>query len=69
MKCTRAVLAAASAVERVVDSVGAGDTFNAAVIASLAAGVGAGEALRAGCLVAGRKVAQAGFDGLTLPPS
>lgn len=66
---TCAVLAAASAVERVVDSVGAGDTFNAAVIASLAAGVGAGEALRAGCLVAGRKVAQAGFDGLTLPPS
>ena len=48
----------------VLDSTGAGDTFNAACIAALARGAAAGEALRVACAVAGEKVGQDGFGGL-----
>lgn len=56
--------AAASKVAAVVDSTGAGDSFNAGVIAALGRGDDVTAALRSGCAVAGRKVAQKGFDGL-----
>lgn len=49
---------------RVVDSVGAGDSFNAATIHALASGADPELALRCGCAVAGRKVAQVGFESL-----
>ena len=59
----------AEKVAKVMDSTGAGDTFNAAVISALSSAnsVDVGDALRVGCRVAGRKVAQDGFDGLALP--
>lgn len=50
--------------ERVVDSVGAGDTFIAGCIYSLKAGGSVAQALEFGCRVAGKKVGQAGFRGL-----
>ena len=56
--------APAVAVEEVVDSTGAGDTFNAAVITSLAAGADVAEAIGDACAVAGAKVGQHGFGGL-----
>lgn len=43
-------------VDRVVDSTGAGDTFNAAMIAALARGDAINDALGYACSVAGRKV-------------
>ncbi|ERE67390.1 cytosolic carboxypeptidase-like protein 5 [Cricetulus griseus] len=49
---------------RVVDTLGAGDTFNAAVIFSLSKGNSMQEALRFGCQVAGRKCGLQGFDGI-----
>jgi ketohexokinase len=49
----------------VIDTLGAGDTFNAGVIGSLAAGRPLKESLEAGCRLAGRKVGQVGFDGLS----
>jgi ketohexokinase len=49
----------------VVDTLGAGDTFNAGLIGSLAAGRSLGESLDAGCRLAGKKVGQEGFDGLS----
>ncbi|XP_006880660.1 PREDICTED: ketohexokinase isoform X1 [Elephantulus edwardii] len=49
---------------RVVDTLGAGDTFNAAVIFSLSQGKSMQEALRFGCQVAGRKCGLQGFDGI-----
>ena len=57
----------AKRLDDVVDSTGAGDTFNAGVIAALSCGASVSEALHAGCHVAGQKVAQVGFDGLSLP--
>jgi sugar/nucleoside kinase (ribokinase family) len=59
-----AVFEPAVPVERVVDTTGAGDTFNAAVVAALAAGSSVARALADGCAVAGRKVQQAHFEGL-----
>ena len=47
-----------------VDSVGAGDTFIAALIFALSRGAEPAQALRCGCAVAGRKVTQRGFSGL-----
>ncbi|XP_058143735.1 ketohexokinase isoform X2 [Dasypus novemcinctus] len=49
---------------RLVDTLGAGDTFNAAVIFSLSQGQKMQEALRFGCQVAGRKCGLQGFDGI-----
>ena len=63
--------ALAKVADKVVDSTGAGDTFNAAVIAALGSGVSVNEALKCGCAVAGQKVQQDGFQGLAkaLQPS
>ncbi|XP_036922644.1 ketohexokinase isoform X3 [Sturnira hondurensis] len=49
---------------RVVDTLGAGDTFNAAVIFSLSQGKSMQEALKFGCQVAGKKCGLQGFDGI-----
>ncbi|XP_038308856.1 ketohexokinase isoform X3 [Canis lupus familiaris] len=49
---------------RVVDTLGAGDTFNASVIFSLSQGKTMQEALRFGCQVAGKKCGLQGFEGI-----
>ncbi|XP_048209227.1 ketohexokinase isoform X3 [Perognathus longimembris pacificus] len=49
---------------RVVDTLGAGDTFNASVIFSLSQGNSMQDALRFGCRVAGTKCGLQGFDGI-----
>ncbi|XP_010946808.1 ketohexokinase isoform X5 [Camelus ferus] len=49
---------------RVVDTLGAGDTFNASVIFSLSQGKSMQEALTFGCQVAGKKCGLQGFDGI-----
>jgi ketohexokinase len=50
--------------QRVVDTLGAGDVFNAAVIDAWAAGRPMSEALSAGCRLAGAKCARRGLSGL-----
>lgn len=50
--------------ERVVDTIGAGDVFNAGMIASLSKGLDAVGALRFATQLAGKKVAMLGFAGL-----
>jgi ketohexokinase len=50
--------------ERVVDTIGAGDTFNAALIDAMLRGLPLAEALRFACRLAGRKCGQRGFQGL-----
>lgn len=57
--------APAMQVEKVVDTVGAGDTFNAGLIHALATGQLLEEALHYAVELAGRKVQQNGFDGLS----
>ena len=59
-----AVFEPALSVATPVDTTGAGDTFNAGVIAALASGGCLADALRDGCHVAGRKVQQFSFDSL-----
>jgi ketohexokinase len=54
----------ALAVSQVVDSLGAGDTFNAAVIHGKLAGLPLAECLSEACQLAGQKVAQQGLQGL-----
>jgi len=54
----------ASVPARVVETVGAGDVFNAGMIHSLASGLGPGQALQFATRLAGRKVGQQGFSGL-----
>ncbi|XP_026969401.1 ketohexokinase isoform X5 [Orcinus orca] len=49
---------------QVVDTLGAGDTFNASVIFSLSQGKSMQEALSFGCQVAGKKCGLQGFDGI-----
>ena len=48
----------------VVDTLGAGDTFNAVVVGSLAAGRGLQDSVQLACRVAGAKVGFRGFDQL-----
>uniref|UniRef100_A0A8C3RGB5 Ketohexokinase n=1 Tax=Cyanoderma ruficeps TaxID=181631 RepID=A0A8C3RGB5_9PASS len=50
--------------ETLVDTLGAGDTFNAAVIFALAEGRSLQDALTFGCRIAGRKCGIQGFDGI-----
>lgn len=51
-----------------VDSLGAGDVFNAGMIHGLSKGGHLGEVLRAACQLAGRKCGQLGFDHLAVGP-
>ena len=48
----------------VLDTLGAGDTFNAAVIGGLAAGLSLSRSVSLGCRLAGLKVGFRGFAGL-----
>ena len=48
----------------VIDTIGAGDTFNATVVACLSQDKNLAQALDIGCKVAGFKVGQIGYDGL-----
>ena len=48
----------------VIDTIGAGDTFNATVVACLSQGKNLTESLDTGCKVAGAKVGQVGYNGL-----
>ena len=50
--------------ERVVDTCGAGDTFNAATINALSKGKGLEDAIRYGCQVAGFKCGVQGYGGI-----
>ncbi|XP_029452169.1 ketohexokinase isoform X4 [Rhinatrema bivittatum] len=49
--------------DTIVDTLGAGDTFNASVIYALSTGKTMQEALTFGCQIAGRKCGVQGFDG------
>lgn len=51
--------------DHVIDTLGAGDTFNAGIIDALVRGRSLGCALESACRLAGRKCAQTGFAGLT----
>lgn len=58
--------ATAHTIEKVIDTVGAGDTFNAGIIASLIQSSHAiKSAIQSACTLATNKVAQQGFDGLS----
>lgn len=50
--------------EKVVDSLGAGDTFIAATIHCLSAGVPLDKSIDFGCRVAGAKIGQVGYDAI-----
>ncbi len=52
---------------RLVDTLGAGDTFNAAMIDARLRGAPLADALRFACKLAGNKCAQAGLHGLDIP--
>jgi len=53
--------------QRLVDTLAAGDTFNAAMIDAFLRDVPLAEALRFACQLAGNKCAQAGLHGLDVP--
>lgn len=48
--------------DEIVETIGAGDTFNAGVIDALVSGRRLGEALESGCRLAGAKCGRAGFE-------
>lgn len=50
---------------RLVETLGAGDVFNAAVIHGVSAGARLSDVLQGACRLAGRKCGLRGFDGLT----
>ncbi len=50
---------------RVIDTIGAGDTFNAGLIHARLAGQGLAESLCSACRLAGDKVGRRGLDGFT----
>lgn len=50
--------------EVIVDTLGAGDTFNASVIFALSTGKSVQEALTFGCQIAGKKCGIQGYDGI-----
>jgi ketohexokinase len=52
---------------KLVDTLAAGDTFNAGMIDACLRGASLGEALRFACRLAGNKCAQAGLHGLHIP--
>lgn len=52
--------------EAIVDTLGAGDTFNASVIFALSNGKNLQEALAFGCQTAGRKCGIQGYDGIVV---
>lgn len=56
--------AGAEKLATVVDTLGAGDTFNAGLIHARLSGLGLDDGLRAACRLAGQKCAQQGLDGL-----
>jgi len=58
----RAILAFPPA--QVIDTIGAGDTFNAGIIDGLLRGYRLDQTLETACVLAGRKCAQVGFAGL-----
>lgn len=58
----------AFAVAQVVDSLGAGDTFNAGLISQLAQNIAPAEALAFACALAANKCTQTGFTNLSIPP-
>lgn len=64
----RMYTSAAVAPLRVVDTLGAGDTFNAACIDARLRGAGLADMLQAACCLAGRKCGQLGFAGLGREP-
>lgn len=54
-------------VEQVIDSLGAGDTFNAGLISQLAQNISPAKALAFACALAANKCTQTGFSHLTIP--
>lgn len=54
-------------VARVVDSLGAGDTFNAGLISQLAQKIAPAKALAFACELAANKCTQTGFNNLSIP--
>ncbi|KAG9467533.1 hypothetical protein GDO78_014785, partial [Eleutherodactylus coqui] len=50
--------------EKIVDTLGAGDTFNASVIYALSKGQSMEEAITFGCRIAGKKCGIHGYDGI-----
>ncbi|KAM3931478.1 ketohexokinase isoform 1-T1 [Leptodactylus fuscus] len=50
--------------EKIVDTLGAGDTFNASVIYALSKGQTMEEAITFGCRIAGKKCGVQGYDGI-----
>ncbi len=60
----KACYSPASVPGKLVDTLGAGDTFNAAMISALLEGLPLQAALHRACILAGEKCAQQGLDGV-----